>query len=79
MELREAYKKLCENGVLKEEYNIVKKKGLTRALDFPMKFKTEWIKIVLNKIHDGCIWLEVGLVKITKRVIHIVTRFPTID
>ena len=29
MELRDAYDKLCDNGVLKEEYNIVEKKGLT--------------------------------------------------
>ena len=29
MELRDAYEKLCDNGVLKEEYSIVKKKGLT--------------------------------------------------
>ena len=41
--------------------------------------KTKWIKIGLSRIHDGCIWLEGGLVKITKRVIHRVTRFPTLD
>lgn len=35
MELREAYGKLCDNGVLKEEYKIVKWKGLTHALAFP--------------------------------------------
>ena len=29
MELRDAYDKLCDNGVLKEEYSIVEKKGLT--------------------------------------------------
>ena len=29
MEISVAYKKLCENGVLKEEYKIGKKKGLT--------------------------------------------------
>ena len=39
MELRESYEKLCDNGVLKEEYNIVEKKGLTRALYFPTTFK----------------------------------------
>ena len=48
MELRDAYDKLCHNWVLKEEYNIVEKKGLTRALDFPMAFKTEGIKIILR-------------------------------
>ena len=53
MEIRDAYKKLCDNGVLKEEYNIVEKKGLTHALDFPTVFKTEWIRLVLSRIHDG--------------------------
>ena len=53
MEIREAYERLCENGVLKEEYKIVEMKGLTRALDFPTVFKTKWIRIVLSRIHDG--------------------------
>ena len=44
-----------------------------------MTFKTEWIKIILNIIHDGCIWLEGGPIKITKRIINRVTRFPTLD
>ena len=79
MELRDAYEKLCDNGVLKEEYSIVKKKGLTQALDFPTVFKTKWIKIVLSRIHYGCIWVEGGLVIINKRVIHRVTRFPTLN
>ena len=48
MEIREAYDRLCENNILKEEYKIVEKKGLTRALDFPSVFKTEWIRIVLS-------------------------------
>ena len=79
MELRDAYDKLCDNGVLKEEYNIVEKKGLTRALDFLTTFKMEWIKIVLSWIHDGYIWLEGGIVKIKKRVIHRFFGFPTLD
>ena len=79
MDLRDVYDILCDNGVLKEEFSIVEKKGLTRALDFPTAFKIEWIKIVLRRIHDGYIWLESGLVKITKRVIHRVTGFPTLD
>ena len=58
MEIRQAYEKLCDNGVLKEEFNIIERKGLTRALEFPIVFKTEWIKIVLRRIHDGCLWLE---------------------
>ena len=48
LELREAYDRLCENGKLKEEYQIVEKKGLTCALNFPIGFKTKWIKIVLS-------------------------------
>ena len=38
MEIRDAYEILCVNGVLKEEYKIVEKKGLTYALDFPTIF-----------------------------------------
>lgn len=64
MEMREAYERLCEKGVLKEEYQIIEKKGLTHALEFPTIFKIEWIRIVLSKIHDGSLWLEDGLVKI---------------
>ena len=79
MELRDAYDKLCDNGVLKEEYNIVEKKGLMWALDFPTTFKNKWIKIILSKIHDGYVWLEGGPVKITKRVIHRAIGFPTLD
>ena len=55
MELRDAFNKLCDNGVLKEEFSIVEKKGLTRALYFPTTFKIEWIKIILSRIHDGYI------------------------
>ena len=79
MELGDAHDKLCDNGVLKEEFSIVEKKGLTRALDFSTTFKMEWIKIVLSRIHDGYIWLEGGKVKITKRVIHKFIGFPTLD
>ena len=41
MELRDAYDKLCDNGILKEEFSIVEKNGLTCALDFPIAFKME--------------------------------------
>ena len=41
MEIREAYDKLWENSVLREEFKIVEKKGLTCALDIPNIFKTE--------------------------------------
>ena len=34
LEIREAFGKLCENGVLKNEFKIIEKKGLTHALAF---------------------------------------------
>lgn len=40
MEIHQAYEKLCENGVLKDEFKVVERKGLTHALDFPIGFKT---------------------------------------
>ena len=79
MEIRQAYDKLCENGVLREEFKIVEKKGLTRALDFPNVFKTKWITIVLSRIHDSSLWLDNGPIRITKRIIHRVTGNPTLD
>ena len=79
MEIHQAYDKLCKNRVLKEEFNIVEKKGLTHALDFPMIYKTEWIRIVLRKIHDGCLWLEGELVKLIKRIMHRVIGYPNLD
>lgn len=42
-------------------------------------FKTEWIRIVLSGIHDGSLWIENGYIKITKRIIHRVTGYPTLD
>ena len=53
LEISNAFDKLCDNGKLKDEFSIVEKKGLTKALAFPTVFKTEWIRIVLRKIHDG--------------------------
>ena len=41
IEIREEYGILCENGALKEEFNIVEKKGLIHILDFSNVFKTE--------------------------------------
>ena len=79
LELQEAYKRLWVNGKLKDEYQIVEHKGLTRALDTPIVFKTKWIKIVLSHIHDGSIWLEGGPVKLTKLIMHRVTSYPTLD
>ena len=79
MEIREAYDRLCENEVLREGYKIVETKGLTHALEFPTIFKTEWIIIVFSRIHDGILCLEDGPVKISKRIVHIVTGYLTLD
>ena len=56
MEIREAYNRLYDNGVLKEEFKIIEKKGLSQALDFPNVFKIEWIMIVLSRIHNSSLW-----------------------
>ena len=77
--MREAYEKLCENIVLKEEYQIVERKGLACALEFPIVFKTEWIRLVLSRIHDGSLWLEDGSMRIKKIIVHRVTGYPTLD
>ena len=79
MEMCQAYEKICENGVLKEEFNIVERKRLTHALDFPTVFKMESIRIVLSRIHDGCLWIEGGPIKLTKRIINRVIGYPSLD
>lgn len=79
MEIKDLYGKLCENKILKEEYKIIERKGLTCALDFPNIFKTEWIKILLSIIHDNSIWLENGHIKITKNIVQRVTWYSTLD
>ena len=48
LEIYNYFDKLCDKGVLKDEFSIVEKKGLTKALVFPIVFKTEWIRIVLS-------------------------------
>ena len=40
MKIRQAYDKLCENGIQNKEFKIFERKGLTRALNFPTMFKT---------------------------------------
>ena len=79
MEIREVYDKLCVDGALKDEFKIVETKNLTHCLEFPIVFKTEWIRLVLSRIHDGSIWLEDGPVKITKKIVHRVIGYPTLD
>lgn len=53
LEIFNAFDKLCDNENLKDEFSIIERKGLTKALVFPSIFKTEWIRIVLSRIHDG--------------------------
>ena len=77
-EIHLAYKKLCD-GVLKDEFKIFEKEGLTCALYFIINFKIEWIRTILSTIHDMELWLENWPVKITKNIIHFVTRFQTFD
>ena len=79
LDIFNAFDKLCDKGILKDEFSIVEKKGLTNALVFSIIFKTEWIHIVLSQIHDGAFWLETRLEKITKKIVHRVTSFPTLD
>ena len=78
-EIANTYEKLCVDGKLKDEFAIVEKKTLTKALAFPTMFKTKWIRIVLSRIHDGAFWLETGLVKFTKKIVNKVTGFQTLD
>lgn len=79
MEIIQAYDRLCVNGVLKDEYKIAERKGLMGALGFPTAFKPEWIRIVLSRIHDGSLWLEDAPIKITKRILHRVIGYPTLN
>lgn len=79
LEIFQAYDKLCDNGILKDEFLVVEKKGLTNVVVFPIVFKIEWIHIVLSQIHDGSLWLETKPIKITKKIVHRVTGFPTLD
>ena len=48
LEIFNTFDKLCDKAILKDEFSIVEKKGLTKALVFPIVFKTEWIRIVLS-------------------------------
>lgn len=79
LEIYNAYDKLCENKILKDDYSIIKRKGLSKALEFLIVFKVEWVCIMLSKIHDGDFWLETGPVKFTKKTVHRVTGIPTLD
>ena len=79
LEIFQAFHKLCDKGILKDEFLVVEKKGLTNALVFPIVFKIEWIHIVLSQIHDGSLWLETRPIKITKKIVHRVIGFPTLD
>ena len=79
MEIWEAYNNLCKNRVLNEEFQIIEKKGIIRALDFPIVFKTKRIRIVLNMIHDGFFCMKDGLVEMSNKIIHRVTGYPKLE
>ena len=79
LEIYISFDKLCDKGILKDEFSIVEKKGLTKALVFPIVFKTKWIHIVLSWIYDVAFWLETGPIKITKKIVYRVTSFLTLD
>lgn len=66
------------DGKVKDEHTHLEDKGLTNILHFPKDFKTEWIRIVLSKVHDGTMWLD-ELVRITKDVIHMVIGYHVCD
>ena len=67
LEIYNAFDKICDNGILKDEFSIIEKKGLTKALVFPIIFKTEWIRIVLSRIHYGSFWLGKGQSRLPRR------------
>lgn len=64
---------------MEDEFQIVERKGLTHALEFPINFKIEWIKVVLRRNNDMKYWLQIGLVEITKKMIHRVTGYSTLE
>ena len=78
-EIREAYEKLCNEVILKEEFKIVERKELSHALELKKNFKIEWIKIVLRRIHDMKFWLQNGPMEIMKKMIHKVIGYPNLD
>ena len=74
-----AYEKLCDEGILKDEFKIIERKGLSCSLYFSSNFKIECIKVVLSRIHDMKLWLQNGHIEISKKVIHNVTKYPTMN
>ena len=42
-------------------------------------FEIEWIRIVLSQINDGSLWVEKKTINFTKRIIHRVTSYPTLN
>lgn len=69
---------MCQDGKLKDDHTHIEIKGLKNALYFLKEFKTEWIRVVLNQVHKGKMWLDEPI-KITKDVIQMVTDYPTND
>jgi len=78
IKLNEVYNQMCVDEKMKEEFKHLESKGLIHTLHFSQNLKTSWIRLVLIQVHDMYMWLDT-LVKITKDVIHMVTRYPLID
>lgn len=62
-----SYRSVCDNGKLKDEHVLLKTKGLMHALHILNVFKTEWMIIVLSRVHDQFMWLDQPA-KITKEI-----------
>lgn len=74
--IQNEFKGFCVNDQLKEKFLSLKTKGLANVVDFLDQFHDEWVRYVLNRVHDQFLWLEAqALIKITKEVILRVTRF----
>ena len=56
-EIRGAHERLFNEGTLKDEFKVVERKGLTRALEFPKNFKVELINFFVSRIHDMKYWI----------------------
>lgn len=76
VEISDTYDGLCTNDKLDSKFEHIIIKGLTEALVYPHVFKPQWVKFVLSRVHDDFMWLQEQPIKITKEVIHLITRYP---
>lgn len=77
-EIDTSYKNLCINGKLKDDHTHLETKGLVHAMHVSIVFRQEWMRMVLIWVHDQFMWFDAS-VKITKDVLHIVTRYSIDD